>query len=197
MQPQEAVDLFLCVREMLHDAQLEVRLGAAATLSGMIRCSPNPLRDRRIKSLKNHFTSLLIDNPLPSKRATKTATKSAAATVVDRDSGASTPTPEQNKLTLTRHAAVLGLSALVQAFPYTSPPPAWLPEVLTTLASRAASDTGSVGKSVKQALSDFKKTRQDTWHVDVKVSSDFQFFQQFHTRFYANLFPCRRSNLSN
>jgi proteasome activator subunit 4 len=27
-----------------------------------------------------------------------------------------------------------------------------------------------VGKSVKQALSDFKKTRQDTWHVDVKVS---------------------------
>jgi proteasome activator subunit 4 len=197
MQPQEAVDLFLCVREMLHDAQLEVRLGAAATLSGMIRCSPNPLRDRRIKSLKNHFTGLLIDNPLPSKRATKSATKSAAATVVDRDSGASTPTPEQNKLTLTRHAAVLGLSALVQAFPYTSPPPAWLPEVLTTLASRAASDTGSVGKSVKQALSDFKKTRQDTWHVDVKVSSVFQCFLQFHTRFYANFFPCRRSSLSN
>jgi hypothetical protein len=26
-----------------------------------------------------------------------------------------------------------------------------------------------VGKSVKTALSDFKKTRQDTWHVDVKV----------------------------
>jgi proteasome activator subunit 4 len=133
----------------------------------MIRCSPHTLRDKKIKALKNHFTRLLIDNPLPSKRATK----GAAAAVIDRDSGASTPTPEQNKLTLTRHAAVLGLSALVQAFPYTSPPPAWLPEVLTTLASRAASDTGTVGKSVKQALSDFKKTRQDTWHVDVKVSS--------------------------
>jgi proteasome activator subunit 4 len=167
MVREEAEALFLCVREMLHDTQLEVRLGAAATLSGMIRCSPHTLRDKKIKALKNHFTRLLIDNPLPSKRATK----GAAAAVIDRDSGASTPTPEQNKLTLTRHAAVLGLSALVQAFPYTSPPPAWLPEVLTTLASRAASDTGTVGKSVKQALSDFKKTRQDTWHVDVKVSS--------------------------
>jgi proteasome activator subunit 4 len=133
----------------------------------MIRCSPHALRDKKIKALKNHFTRLLVDNPLPNKRSVKAA--NAAAAVINRESGASTPTPEQNKLTLTRHAAVLGLSALVQAFPYTSPPPAWLPEVLATLASRAASDTGTVGKSVKQALSDFKKTRQDTWHVDVKV----------------------------
>jgi proteasome activator subunit 4 len=32
-------------------------------------------------------------------------------------------------------------------------------------------DPGVVGKSVKTVLSDFKKTRQDTWHVDVKVST--------------------------
>ena len=76
-------------------------------------------------------------------------------------------------MVLARHAAVLGLGALVQAFPYQSPPPEWLPEVLATLAGKAASDPGMVGKSVKTALSDFKKTRQDTWHVDVKVSSPF------------------------
>jgi hypothetical protein len=58
----------------------------------------------------------------------------------------------------------------VQAFPYQSPPPEWLPAVLATLAGKAASDPGMVGKSVKTVLSDFKKTRQDTWHVDVKVS---------------------------
>jgi proteasome activator subunit 4 len=58
---------------------------------------------------------------------------------------------------------------LVQAFPYTSPPPSWLPEVLATLALKAAGDPGIVGKGVKQILADFKKTRQDTWHVDVKV----------------------------
>lgn len=154
--------LFLCVREMLHDTQLEVRLGAAATLSGMIRCSPIAVRDAKITALKKHFTNLLIKNPLPKRPAAGSAAARAEAT--------GTPTSESNKLTLTRHAAVLGLGALVQAFPYTSPPPAWLPEVLATLAGRAASDPGTVGKSVKTALSDFKKTRQDTWHVDVKVS---------------------------
>jgi proteasome activator subunit 4 len=146
---------------MLHDTQLEVRLGAAATLSGMVRCSPLELRTAQVAELKSHFTNLLIKNPLPKKPRNRDGPMSA--------SGTSTPTQEQNRLVLARHAAVLGLGALVQAFPYQSPPPEWLPEVLATLAGKAASDPGMVGKSVKTALSDFKKTRQDTWHVDVKV----------------------------
>ena len=161
MPLSQAEALFLCVREMLHDVQMEVRLGAAATLSGMVRCSGLALRNRQITALKKHFTNLLVKNPLPKK------VKGALA---QASSGTSTPTQEASKLVLTRHAAVLGLGALVQAFPYTSPPPAWLPEVLATLAGRAASDPGTVGKGVKTILSDFKKTRQDTWHVDVKVS---------------------------
>ncbi|KAK8215360.1 Proteasome activator BLM10 [Zalaria obscura] len=153
MPRDQAQALFDCVRSMLHDTQLEVRLGAAATISGMIRCSPAEFRDRTVADLQAYCTKLLTDNPLPKKN------KNAAG-------APGTPTPEQNKLTLTRHAAVLGLGALVQAFPYTSPPPEWLPKVLATLASKAASDSGTVGKSVKSILSDFKKTRQDTWHVD-------------------------------
>ncbi|CAK1365279.1 unnamed protein product [Cercospora beticola] len=159
MDAKEGEDLFKCVREMLHDVQLEVRLGAAATLGGMVRCSPADYRTKKIAELKKHFTNLLIKNPLPKKP------KGGLA----RAEGTSTPTQEQNKLVLTRHAAVLGLGALVQAFPYTSPPPEWLPEVLATLAGRASNDPGMVGKSVKTVLSDFKKTRQDTWHVDVKA----------------------------
>ena len=159
MPVKQSNDLFLCVREMLHDVQLEVRLGAAATLSGMVRCSPTGFRNEKIVELKKHFTDLLVKNPLPKRP------KGGAG-----GTGTSTPTHEQNKLVLTRHAAVLGLGALVQAFPYTSPPPDWLPEVLATLAGRAASDPGMVGKSVKTVLSDFKKTRQDTWQIDVKVS---------------------------
>ena len=168
MPVTQAEDLFHCVREMLHDTQLEVRLGAAATLSGMARCSPIDFRNKKIEDLKNHFTNLLVKNPLPKKKAPGAVT------------GTSTPTQEQNKLVLTRHAAVLGLGALVQAFPYMSPPPEWLPEVLATLAGRAANDPGMVGKSVKQILSDFKKTRQDTWHVDVKVRYNFP-FPHLHT----------------
>lgn len=152
---QQQQDLFNCVSDMLGDTQLEVRLGAATTLSGMVRCSPIRIRDRMVKYLKGKFTRMLIENPLP------------------RKTGYGTPTPDYTRITIIRHAAVLGLGALVQAFPYHSPPPIWLPEVLAILAVKAAGDPGMVGKSVKTALSEFKKTRQDTWHVDMKVINHF------------------------
>ncbi|KAI4620969.1 hypothetical protein J4E83_005332 [Alternaria metachromatica] len=151
MSEEQQQSMFDCVSAMLSDTQLEVRMGAATTLSGMIRCSPIAFRDRQVSTLKERFTKQLNKNPLPKKR------------------NPGTPTTEQGKLVLTRHAAVLGLGALIQAFPYQSPPPAWLPDVLATLARKAAADPGMVGKSVKTVLADFKKTRQDTWHVDVKA----------------------------
>jgi len=157
--------LFDCVASMLEDTQHEVRAGAATTLSGMIRCSPLKLREEVIGQLRRRFTQMLIDNPLP-KRAKGTVAGLSSA----RTSGTSTPTPEAQRLVITRHAAVLGLGALVQAFPYSSPPPSWMPDVLVTLSTKAANDPGTVGNSVKSIISDFKKTRQDTWHIDVKVS---------------------------
>ena len=153
-------NLFDCVASMLEDTQLEVRLGASATLSGMIRCSPESLRTDVVQHLNKKFTQMLLDFPLPKKPRTGAS---------NPDTGSSTPTPEHTKLVLTRHAAVLGLGALVQAFPYTSPPPTWIPGVLTVLANNANNDPGMVGKSVKSILSDFKKTRQDTWQMDLKV----------------------------
>ncbi|RVD82965.1 uncharacterized protein DFL_007372 [Arthrobotrys flagrans] len=148
LSPEQRRLLFSCVSNMLGDSQLEVRIGAAATLSGMIRCSSTPFRDRIVPLLKKRFVNLLLKNPLSRDMA---------------QAGSS------QKSTINRHAAVLGLNALVQAFPYVSPPPLWLPEILTILALRAASDPGMVGESVKACLSDFKKTRQDTWHIDVKA----------------------------
>jgi proteasome activator subunit 4 len=148
---EEKERIFTCVSTMLEDPQLEVRIGAATTLSGMVRCSPVRLRQGIVQELKNKFTRMLVRNPLPKR------------------SPAGTPTPDYTRIVITRHAAVLGLGALVQAFPYASPPPLWLPEVLATLAVKAAADPGMVGKSVKSALGEFKKTRQDTWHVDVKA----------------------------
>ena len=161
---EQQENLFKCVADMLEDPQLEVRLGASSTLSGMIRCSPVALRTNIVDDLNTKFTKMLIDSPLPKKpRGPVSATST----------GTNTPTPEHAKLVLTRHAAVLGLGALVQAFPYTSPPPPWIPGVLATLATKANADPGMVGKSVKSILSDFKKTRQDTWHVDLKVHCNF------------------------
>ena len=152
--------LLECVVTMMEDTQLEVRFGASTTLSGMVRCSPIALRSSIVQDLIKKFTKMLLDSPLP---------KRMKASINDSNTRTSTPTPEHNKVALTRHAAVLGLGALVQAFPYKSPPPSWIPSVLTTLANKANNDPGMVGKSVKSILSDFKKTRQDTWQLDLKV----------------------------
>ena len=160
---EHQMKLLSCVATMLEDTQLEVRLGASTTLSGMIRCSPAALRSKMVHDFDKRFTKMLLESPLP-KRPRK-----GVSGISTPNTGTSTPTLEHNKLVLTRHAAVLGLGALVQAFPYRSPPPSWIPSILTTLASKANNDPGMVGKSVKSILSEFKKTRQDTWQLDLKV----------------------------
>lgn len=156
--------LFECVAGMLQDSQHEVRVGASATLSGMIRCSPVSLRTDMVSRLQERFTQLLVENPLPKRRRSLRPGANTGTSI-----GAGTPTPEHTQLVIKRHGAVLGLGALIQAFPYNSPPPQWMPEALATLSIRAANDPGIVGSSVKSIISDFKKTRQDTWHIDAKV----------------------------
>lgn len=153
--------LFDAVSSMLSDPQIEVRMGASTTLAGMIRCSPVQLRSNIITKLKAQFLKALADNKMPKKVA-----------------GTDTPT-SHNQQIIRRHAAVLGLGALVQAFPYQTPPPEWMPEVLATLASRAANDPGAVGKTVKTILADFKKTRQDTWSTDQRVCSFLVLYRRY------------------
>ena len=82
-----------CVSSMLRDSQLEVRLGAAATLSGMIRCSPQARGAEIVAKLKKDFSALLRKTPMPKRSA------------------GGTPTPEHTNTVNIRHAAVLGLGA--------------------------------------------------------------------------------------
>jgi proteasome activator subunit 4 len=151
-EPQRNL-LFNAVSDMLGDTQLEVRQCASTTLAGMIRCSPRRIRDPLIMRLKRRFEQELQKNPMP-KRSRPA-------------SGTDTPVDIHKQINR-RHAAVLGLGALIEAFPYATPPPEWMPEILALLARRPAGDAGVVGKSAKGILSDFKKTRQDSWNVDQK-----------------------------
>ncbi|CAB3398985.1 unnamed protein product [Caenorhabditis bovis] len=59
------------------------------------------------------------------------------------------------------HAGVLGLSAIVRAFPYTVPP--FLPDALMRICRFANSKNGTIRETVKRALSEFKRTHQDSW----------------------------------
>ncbi|PKS11355.1 hypothetical protein jhhlp_003117 [Lomentospora prolificans] len=149
MGKEQRDHMFEAVSDMLEDSQLEVRTCASATLAGMIRCSPIAIREPVIEALRKRFALQLQLNPMPKKK----------------QPGTDTPINVQKQI-VRRHAAVLGLGALIEAFPYATPPPKWMPEVLATLANRAASDPGVVGKATKSILSEFKKTRQDSWTVD-------------------------------
>ncbi|KAG9243685.1 putative proteasome activator complex subunit 4 [Calycina marina] len=151
IKSEQQQQLFDAVAEMLEDPQHEVRMGASTTLAGMIRCSPVALRDLILPSLQQRFTEAFKDNPMPKKTP-----------------GTGTPISSNIKV-VRRHAAVLGLGALVTAFPYATPPPPWMPEILALLASRASNDAGAIGKAVKTILAEFKKTRQDTWMTDQKA----------------------------
>ena len=62
-----------------------------------------------------------------------------------------------------RHAGVLGLSAVVEAFPYTLPN--FIPAVLATLARRHA-DPSPVDAAVRKVFSEFKRTHADSWNED-------------------------------
>ena len=148
--------LFDSVVYLLGDMQLEVREGAASTISGMIRASSYD-RDNTIKSLIEKFTGLMDETPLP-----KAGTRSRRKSQVIKGNPAIISTN-----IVRRHSAVLGLSALVLAFPYDTPP-TWLPPVLARLA-RCSDNPHPIAASVKRVLASFKKTHNDTWSTDQKV----------------------------
>ncbi|KAL7748215.1 Proteasome activator BLM10 [Sorochytrium milnesiophthora] len=137
-QMQSVVDSTL---RTLLDSQVEIRAQGAVTLSGLVRCS----RRDAIKALTEHALGL-IAAPLP-KRAREQQSQSTEYSAAMRQ----------------RHAGVLALSALVAAFPYEVPK--WMPEVLVKLADHI-SDPVPIQTTVKQTFSDFKRTHQDTWHLD-------------------------------
>ncbi len=136
------------VSNSLFDHQLEVRTLASDTISGIIRCSPKVESDSQIPILIKYFRKIL-------------KTRSKVASEQDRS--------QSEDFGIKKHGATLGLCALVEAFPYDSPPPPWIPKVLTIIANKCCGNPGIVGKSAKSTISNFKKTRQDTWHIDSKI----------------------------
>ncbi|QNP98030.1 hypothetical protein B0I73DRAFT_46334 [Yarrowia lipolytica] len=145
------------VTELMHDKEVEIRSAAAKALSGILRCLPEQERDSQVHHLHVTFRELLVKNPAKRVKAVSREDKTT-----------------RDLLAATRHTAVLGLGTIINAFPYVSPPPDWAPEILVTLATKAGSDSEFVGRSVKEILGDFKKTRQDTWHIDSKKFTEDQ-----------------------
>lgn len=70
------------------------------------------------------------------------------------------------------HGAILGICALIDAFPYTVE--SWTPELLTEILAEHVYDPLPIAATVRKCASNFKKSHIDTWHEDVMRFNDEQ-----------------------
>jgi proteasome activator subunit 4 len=173
--------LFNVVIILLNDSQLEVREAASTTLSGMVQCTKFDEKNLVLPLLERFKTGIIM-NPMPKRRVAGSSssgisTPQANGINTPPRSGWSTPNgPESLRYSkdaetlIRRHAAVLGLSSIISAFPYEIP--GWMPSILAFLANKASGDRGMISMSVKKTLGDFKKTHQDTWMMDQKLFNE-------------------------
>ncbi|KAF9014988.1 hypothetical protein BDQ17DRAFT_1418116 [Cyathus striatus] len=139
------VEMLEVLCRCLDDEIIEVREMAATTLSGILRLSPR----RSILTLKDRFVRLLKNSTILGRQ----------------DSG-------YNKAIRQRHAAILGICALVDSYPYTVEK--WMPELLTSVLAEHTYDPVPISTTVRKCASNFKRTHQDTWHEDSKRFTDDQ-----------------------
>ncbi|KAF9164493.1 hypothetical protein DFQ26_001384 [Actinomortierella ambigua] len=167
MRVDMMVQVMDAISGMLLDPQIEVRQLAAKTLAGIVRCSQ---RDATQKLISNFET--LLSTPLPSRkrareaRSTESSSSSSNAIAADAIGKKAPQTEGYTDAVVKRHAGVLGLAALLEAFPYEVP--SWMPSVMVRLADFQA-DPPPISTTVKKAFADFRRTHQDTWHEDQKM----------------------------
>ncbi|KAG0174459.1 hypothetical protein DFQ30_004302 [Apophysomyces sp. BC1015] len=146
MDGDQVLRIMQVIGDMLLDSQIEVRQMAAVTLGGLVRCSQ---RDA-ITSLKSHYSALL-DTKIPKRKR-------------DDVTGKVIEPAGFREAVLKKHAGALGLSCLVNAFPYEVPK--WMPDVLCRLAG-CMSDPAEIQSTIRKTFSDFRRTHSDTWHEDM------------------------------
>jgi proteasome activator subunit 4 len=133
---------------LLEDPKLEVREMACDTISGVIRAlsleKQAEIREKIVSRSKEIF---------PDRKRRKVVSNGSNSKVDVQRS-----LPE-------RHGAVLALRALVISSPYDVPQ--WLPEILMALV-RLASEPAPVKNTVREALSDFRRTHEEGGLLEVK-----------------------------
>ena len=146
--------VFNLSNKLLNHKHAEIRVSAAETLSGLIHISPVEEVEGLVEKYSDLYSKQLDK---VRKKYRKTGYKNM-----------------ENDDIIKLHGATLGLAALVHAFAFSSPPPKWVPKILTTLANKSTGIPGIVGKTAKESLGKFKKNRQDSWHIDSKVFTEEQ-----------------------
>lgn len=134
---------------LLRDEQVEVRDLASETLSGMVRCG--------MVTTEQLLPGFLELSQTAIRKRPRRRLRSAEGQPV-----AEPPrlTEEDRLATVARHSGLLGLQAVVHAFPYSVPD--WMPNVLLRI-SEHVNDPEPLRATAKKALSEFWRTHQDMW----------------------------------
>ncbi|CCM01642.1 uncharacterized protein FIBRA_03703 [Fibroporia radiculosa] len=133
----------------LDDEVVEVREMAATTLSGILRLSPR----RSVLHLRDRFVRLLKNSTLPDR-------KSAAYTSALRQ----------------RHAAILGICALVDSYPYTVE--RWMPDLITGVLAEHTYDPVSpaalfiVDETLIKTVTSASNLSNNLWKPAMSTSQD-------------------------
>eukprot|EP00049_Salpingoeca_infusionum_P008905 m.147920 g.147920 ORF g.147920 m.147920 type:complete len:1971 (-) comp14167_c0_seq10:5808-11720(-) len=149
-QDAEVVSLLLnAVDSLLQDKQVEVRELASTTLSGFIRVS---FGQTSIDAMCEKYNRMVSQKVRRVKKAK-----------ISKPGSGSQPLSEAERAVLVeKHAGVLGLQAILLAYPYDFPD--WMARVLVEIAHHA-SDQEPISSSARKALNDFWRTHQETWHT--------------------------------
>ncbi|KAJ7666434.1 hypothetical protein B0H17DRAFT_1162542 [Mycena rosella] len=121
----------------LDDEVVDVREMAATTLSGILRLSPR----RHILTLRDRFVQLIKKSHIPPRTD-----------------------PGYARGVRQRHAAILGVCALVDSVPYTVEK--WTPDLLTNILAEHTYDPAPISTTVRKCARNFSRTHRDTWHED-------------------------------
>ncbi|OCF42973.1 proteasome activator subunit 4 [Kwoniella heveanensis CBS 569] len=125
------------VSACLRDPNQEVREMASATLSGFLRCSQRTM----VVVLKDRFAREIKSTVLPKRR-------DAPGQI----------NPEYQAKLIQLHGAVLGATALVEAFPYTVPK--FMPKLLADVLAPRVSDPAPISTTIRSCVASFKRTHE-------------------------------------
>lgn len=148
VKPSFVEDVRQIVLSLLDDERIEVREAGAIIFGGLIHCEFIVFTDKLRKTLVDKSNHVVKKRKNP---------QNEMQVILD-----------SNDLVI-RHAGILGLCSVVNAFPYEVP--SFLPRLLLSLSSHL-NDPAPIPATIKKTMNSFKRTHADDWSIHKEKFSE-------------------------
>ncbi|XP_018496476.1 proteasome activator complex subunit 4A [Galendromus occidentalis] len=146
----------------INDERVEVRTTAQAALSGLIHCGLIEITEDILTEVKKRLRKSSRSFKAYRQKAIESRRSNSVTNIItnNADEKKGDEINEEQKLLIDYHAAILLLCAYINAYPYDVP--ASMPEVVCVLADHLQAPQ-PISSTIKNTLSDFKRTHHDNW----------------------------------